>query len=250
MASKSDNSDRSGEHPSLITSGESDMLRNLFLEEADKHLARITDAQRLLSRASENSLEVSPEVVDVLFRHLHTLKGSAGSVGFDAVSRAAHELEELCTEIRRGELAPTYGILERIDEGIAEIRALLSSARLAVPLPRPSEPLEAAPLPREPVERRRLQDRRAAMGDRRVGGEGFLRVDVERLDALLESVGDLVILRTRLDRRVHDLDSVLRDLGVSRHGLRAVQSALATELSLASRHEETGRLLDQLGEVD
>jgi chemotaxis protein histidine kinase CheA/ActR/RegA family two-component response regulator len=250
MAAKPENGDGSGNAPALEWSaGETDVLRGMFLEEAEKYLSRIIEAQKLLSQASETSLEISPEVVDVLFRQLHTLKGSAGSVGFDGVSRAAHELEELCAEIRRGQLAPTYGILERIDEGVSEIRALLSSARLAVPPPRPSEPPETVPVPRESVERRRIQDRRA-VGDRRGGTEGFLRVDVERLDALLESVGDLVILRTRLDRRVHDLESVLGDLGATRHGLREVQNALASERTTVSRQEETGRQLDRLGEVD
>src|SRR5512138_2798167 len=157
MAAKHDNGDGSGNAPSQEwNAGETDVLRSMFLEEAEKYLAHIIEAQKLLSHASEASLDISPEVVDVLFRHLHTLKGSAGSVGFDAVSRAAHELEELCTEIRRGELAPTYGILERIDEGIAEIRALLSSARLAAPPPRPSEAPEAVAVAREPIERRRI----------------------------------------------------------------------------------------------
>ena len=134
MAGKPDNSDSSGSLPAQEWgAGETDVLRSLFLEEAEKYLGHIMEAQKLLSQASETTLEISPDVVDVLFRHLHTLKGSAGSVGFDAVSRAAHELEELCTEIRRGQLAPTYGILERIDEGVAEIRALLTSARLAAP---------------------------------------------------------------------------------------------------------------------
>jgi chemosensory pili system protein ChpA (sensor histidine kinase/response regulator) len=250
MAGKSDSSDGGGNVPSQDwNAGETDMLRSLFLEEAERYLGHIIEAQKLLSHASEATLEISPEVVDVLFRHLHTLKGSAGSVGFDAVSRAAHELEELCTEIRRGQLAPTFGILERIDEGVAEIRALLSSARLAVPLPRHPTPTEGVPIQRDLVERRRSTDRRT-VGDRRAGGEGFLRVEVERLDALLESVGDLVILRTRLDRRVHEMDSVLRDLETTRHSLRAVQNALATELSVAARHDETGRQLDRLGEVD
>jgi chemosensory pili system protein ChpA (sensor histidine kinase/response regulator) len=250
MAGKSDSSEGGGNVPSQDwNAGETDMLRSLFLEEAEKYLGHIIEAQKLLSHASETTLEISPEVVDVLFRHLHTLKGSAGSVGFDAVSRAAHELEELCTEIRRGQLAPTFGILERIDEGVAEIRALLSSARLAVPVPRHPTPSEGVPIQRDLVERRRTTDRRT-VGDRRTGGEGFLRVEVERLDALLESVGDLVILRTRLDRRVHEMNSVLRDLETTRHSLRAVQNALATELSVAARHDETGRQLDRLGEVD
>ena len=251
MAGKSDNGEGSGEHgaPPEWNAGETEMLRNLFLEEAEKHIGRITEAQKMLARASAASLDISPEVVDVLFRHLHTLKGSAGAVGFDAVARAAHEIEELCTEIRRGQLAPTFGILERIDEGVAEIRALLSSARLAVPPPRTSEPPEAALVPREMVERRRTLDRRAVV-DRRAGSEGVLRVGVERLDALLESVGDLVILRTRLDRRVHEMRSVLRDLGSTRHGLRKAQGALATDLPVPAKLEELGRLLDRMGEVD
>jgi chemotaxis protein histidine kinase CheA/ActR/RegA family two-component response regulator len=251
MAAQSDNGDGSGEHESLQewNGGETDMLRGLFLEEAEKHLDRIAEAQKLLSRASETSLDIAPEVVDVLFRHLHTLKGSAGSVGFDAVARAAHELEELCTEIRRGQLAPTFGILERVDEGVAEIRALLSSALLVVPPPRPTEPPETTANPRDVAERRRPVDRRA-VADRRTGGEGVLRVDVERLDALLASVGDLVILGTRLDRRVHEIASVLRDLGTTRQSLRTVQGALAAELPAPAKQEEIGRLLDRLGEVD
>jgi chemotaxis protein histidine kinase CheA len=247
MAGKSDSGDGSGERASAPpwNAGETEMLRNLFLEEAEKHLGRIAEAQKLLSRATSSTLDISPDVVDVLFRHLHTLKGSAGSVGFDSIARAAHELEELCTEIRRGQLAPTFGILERIDEGVAEIRALLTSARLSVPPPRSSEALEAVPNPKEMVDRRRSNDRRI-VADRRGGGEGVLRVDVERLDALLRSVGDLVILRTRLDRRVHEMRSVLRDLGATRNGVRTAQGSLTG----GAKMEETSRLLDRLGEVD
>ena len=69
------------------------------------------------------------EAIDAVFRHLHTLKGAAGSVGFGAIGQAAHELEELCADIRSGNLAPTPGILERIDEGVASLRALLDGAR-------------------------------------------------------------------------------------------------------------------------
>jgi chemosensory pili system protein ChpA (sensor histidine kinase/response regulator) len=251
MANNPDNKDGSGEHEAPLewNAAETEMLRSLFLDEAEKHLGRIAEAQKLLSRASAATLDVSPEVVDVLFRHLHTLKGSAGSVGFDAVARAAHELEELCTEIRRGQLAPTFGMLERIDEGVAEIRALLTSARLVGPAPGSSDVLEAVPASREVAERRRTGDRRALV-DRRTGGEGVLRVEVERLDALLENVGDLVILRTRLERRAHEIQSILRDLGTARQGLRQVESGLAAELSGTEKPEAIANLLDRLGEVD
>ena len=224
---------------------EAELLRGLFLDEADKHLRHIAEAQQALARAAESTLEVDPQVVDTLFRHLHTLKGAAGSVAHDAIARAAHELEELCAEMRSGKLAPTFGILERIDEGISALRALLTSARLAAPPARGVYPPEALAVPRTSADRRRQADRRA-VADRRGSGDGMLRVEAERLDVLLDGVGDLVILRTRLDRRVHELESVLRDLRVTRNTMRTSLGELGTGTGIAP---ET-RVLDRLGEVE
>ena len=71
-----------------------------------------------------------------MLRHLHTLKGAAGSVGFDGHRPGGPRLEELCAEIRAGSLAPTPGILDRIDDGVGGLRALLDGARDA-PVARP-----------------------------------------------------------------------------------------------------------------
>ena len=230
---------------------EAELLRSLFLDEADKHLRHITEAQRVLAHAAEATLEVDPQIVDALFRHLHTLKGAAGSVGHDSIARATNELEELCAEMRIGKLAPTFGILERIDEGISSLRALLTSARLAVPPARVVDLAEPAALLREAPERRRQSDRRA-VADRRTSGEGMLRVEAERLDVLLDGVGDLVILRTCLERRVHELESVLRDLRVGRNTMRLSLGELGIGLTAGEIHhqDERTRLLDRLGEVE
>jgi chemotaxis protein histidine kinase CheA/ActR/RegA family two-component response regulator len=228
---------------------EAELLRSLFLDEADKHLRHIAEAQRALARAAESTLEVDPQIVDALFRHLHTLKGAAGSVGHDAIARATNELEELCAEMRTGKLAPTFGILERVDEGISSLRALLTSARLAAPAPRSSDPAEPVPAPPGAPERRRQNDRRA-VADRRTSGEGMLRVEAERLDVLLDGVGDLVILRTRLERRAHELESVLRDLRVARNTMRVSLGELGLPGGEMSHQEERTRLLDRLGEVE
>lgn len=229
---------------------EAELLRALFLDEAEKHLRQITEAQQSLARAADANLQVAPELVDALFRHLHTLKGSAGSVSHDAIARAAHELEELCAEIRTGKLAPTFGILERIDEGISALRALLTSARLAAPPSRGVDILETT-VPANPPERRRQNERRAVT-DRRSSAEGMLRVDAERLDALLDGVGDLVILRTRLDRRGDELESVLRDLRTARKTLRASLDELGTDGSNGQPSDQQARIraLDRLGEIE
>jgi chemotaxis protein histidine kinase CheA/ActR/RegA family two-component response regulator len=226
------------------SASDAELLRGLFLDEAEKHVRHIAEAQRALARAAEASLEVDPQLVDALFRHLHTLKGAAGSVAHDTIARAAHELEELCAEMRTGKLAPTFGILERIDEGISSLRALLTSARLAAPTARGADPLEPVAVPPGTAERRRQTDRRA-VADRRTSGEGMLRVEAERLDVMLDGVGDLVILHTRLDRRGHELESVLRDLRVARERMRTTLGELGADLT-----SEKTRLLDRLGEVE
>src|SRR5262245_26974384 len=79
---------------------EAELLRGLFLGEADIHLRHIADAQHALARAAEQPPEAALEPIDTIFRHLHTLKGAAGSVGFGSIGQAAHDLEELCADIR------------------------------------------------------------------------------------------------------------------------------------------------------
>jgi chemotaxis protein histidine kinase CheA/ActR/RegA family two-component response regulator len=69
-----------------------------------------------------------------------------------------------------------------------------------------------------------------------------VRVDVKWLDQLMNSVGELVIDRTRVERRVEDLRALARDLAVSR---RALHTALG---DLRSRATEAA--VTRLREVD
>jgi len=78
---------------------------------------------------------------------------------------------------------------------------------------------EPAALLREVPERRRQSDRRA-VADRRTTARGML---VSRPSGLMCCSTVWAIwssLRTRLERRVHELESVLRDLRVARNTMR------------------------------
>jgi chemotaxis protein histidine kinase CheA/ActR/RegA family two-component response regulator len=222
-------------------------LRGLFLEEVEEHLRCMTDAQRALGGGPEGAS--ATEAATSLLRHLHSLKGSAGSVGIQAIARAAHETEELCAEIRGGRLAVTAGILERLDEGLTTLRALVDGARSTPPgVSGVREPgAERRQAPGETGERRRAPDRRRGL-ERRLADEPTLRVEAGRLDALLDGVGDLVILGTRIERRVQELGSVLRDLRLTRAALR---QALTEAGRIGPQPAEMrGRWLDRLTEVE
>jgi chemosensory pili system protein ChpA (sensor histidine kinase/response regulator) len=229
---------------------ESELLRELFLAEAEDHLRHIADAQQALIRAAERLPGADSAAIADLFRDLHRLKGAAGSVGFAAIGRAAHDLEGLCAEIQSGRLAATPGILERLDEGVASLRALLEGARAA-----PGHARRARGMVRPAVVGPGARDLRTPF-ERRQAGERTVRVSSDRLDALLDGVGDLVILRTRVERRLRELEGVLRDLGATRTNLRDVVNALGSETPPrpGARGEDAERglvsLVDRLGEVE
>jgi len=68
---------------------EAELLRGLFLDEADKHLRTITEAERALARAAEATLEVDPQIVDACFAICTPLKVRRAR-GHDAIARATN----------------------------------------------------------------------------------------------------------------------------------------------------------------
>ena len=56
--------------------------------------------------------EVSPELINELFRSMHSLKGNCRMVFLDAIVDVIHELEEIISEMRQGDLLyqPMFGV--------------------------------------------------------------------------------------------------------------------------------------------
>jgi two-component system chemotaxis sensor kinase CheA len=63
--------------------------RNLFLEEATEHLAEMSRALLTLEKNPDNG-----EAIDLVFRMAHSIKGMAGSLGYDSITEIAHKLED------------------------------------------------------------------------------------------------------------------------------------------------------------
>ena len=179
-----------------------DLLVRTFAEEAEERLAEFE--QGLLS------LEARPgdaELLQSLFRAAHTLKGSAGLVGFDAVSSLAHALEGVLEPLRAGTLRADRDLVSLLLDAADGLRQL---GTLAVE-GRDTE-LEPAPLTL-------LRERLAAAAQGRLPGRGSaddvqpepsgpapgargrgrsLRIDAERLDRMLDLCGEIAIARARV----------------------------------------------------
>lgn len=63
--------------------------RNLFLEEATEHLAEMSRALLTLEKNPDDG-----EAIDLVFRMAHSIKGMAGSLGYDSITELAHKLED------------------------------------------------------------------------------------------------------------------------------------------------------------
>jgi chemosensory pili system protein ChpA (sensor histidine kinase/response regulator) len=162
------------------------------------------------------------EELGALFRAVHTLKGAAYTVGCTAVGDLAHRIEDLLVAVREEPAALTLAVVEVVLAGTDALRALLGLAdapadldatvdRVTAELARLMPSGEEMPIPAEPVAVPAEVATRPAprAPERRVAAAGSgIRVNLDRLDALMNLVGELVIARSRLDRRLRELDRV------------------------------------------
>lgn len=71
--------------------------RQTFMEESRELLREMEDALLRLERASDDA-----EAVNAVFRAAHTIKGSSGAFGFDAIVDFTHVMESVLEDVRAG----------------------------------------------------------------------------------------------------------------------------------------------------
>lgn len=221
-----------------------------FGPEASEHLDAMSASLLRLEQQG-----ASPAEIAALFRAVHTLKGAAYTVGCRPMGDLAHRLEDVLGAVRDGQTALTPEVIEAVFAGADALRAMLRSAEEPVPdLPAalaraqtllggltpapagagvaPAGVLEAAPetiagpsvgppvvagraaLPPSPRPVRPTGERESARGS--------VRVNLDRLDALMNLVGELVIARSRLERRLAQFERLGELLGFSERRMAQV----------------------------
>jgi len=183
-----------------------------FIEECTERLASLATHLVQLESTSD------PQLVRTIFRDLHTLKGSSGFVGLPQMNRLAHAAEDLVGEIRDGTRAPGRGVTDALLAALDGLRALLDRAADRRPIDVAVDPLVAG-----------LRDPTAAstpapaaapptLVDRAPGRPGglTLRVDFDKLDLLLNLVGELVLDKARIHEVLTSLQQMSHELSSRR----------------------------------
>jgi two-component system chemotaxis sensor kinase CheA len=197
---------------------------DLFFAEAEEHIA---GSHRVLLELERDP--GSSGALEELFRHVHTLKGMAASMGYEAAAAVAHAVEHLLDQLRRGVIPVDGAVIDSLLSGIDGFEDAIAAFRGAAE----DAPAESA-----------AGGEAGRVGAR--GGEGraaLVRVRQDRLDALADQVGELVIARERL-RALLELnpDPELRDAVGEVSALVAMVRDRALELRMVPAGEVLGRL--------
>jgi two-component system, chemotaxis family, sensor kinase CheA len=92
-----------------------DSILNQFIADAKDIVDRLyADLQQLRSLRAQGRHR--RELASRIFRHVHTLKGSAGSVGLKNVSRLAHEFESVLDAVRLGRITIDDAVLNLFED--------------------------------------------------------------------------------------------------------------------------------------
>lgn len=167
------------------------------------------------------------ELVNRIFRAVHTIKGTSGFLAFEEMGDITHHFEEVLNKLRRDQLRFEPWMLDvmfeafdvmklllqqvvnrrlepiALDQIIAKLDAISNGEKVneqkapaksspaAEPQPKPETEMSKAPAPQQPTPRR---------FEKTI--DTTIRVDVRRLDDLMNLVGELVLGRNRLSQIV------------------------------------------------
>mgnify|MGYP000845340525 FL=1 len=197
-----------------------------FLEESSEHLDHLNlDLLRLEDNPEDE------ELINEIFRTVHTLKGGASFVGMDQIKTISHKMEEVFGAVRAGNLKINPAIIDTMLEGMEALKALrekalnkdgaeLDTSRLEqdllgilaeVPLKygaKESAPITTQPEPEtqpqvvaQTVPPARAETHKSpseAVYASAFSGAQTVRVFTEKLDVLINLVGEMITARNRL----------------------------------------------------
>src|SRR5262245_22321228 len=99
---------------------------DLFVAEAREHIGQ---AAELASAESSSEAGLSE-----LFRHVHSVKGMAASMGFDAMSSLAHDAESLMEILRQGRIGPPTRTRHILCDALACLERMVDRAESKQPV--------------------------------------------------------------------------------------------------------------------
>ena len=201
-----------------------------FVPEAQEYLEALESQLLRLEKGQH-----SPEAIDQLFRTAHTLKGSAYIVGFHSIGDLTHYVEDFMGAVREGRVTilpwhtdvllrsvDVVRLLMRQDSGSLDLLrrqfavAMQELKQLSQPMTEAVESSSVVHRPQVPMDPKaydqgKVEPDKAADGTISENSD-VIRVSRDRLERLMNLVGELVIGRGRIEQRLCTLEQLAQQV--------------------------------------
>ncbi|MEI6622253.1 MAG: Hpt domain-containing protein [Actinomycetes bacterium] len=106
------------------------LLRATFRAEAQEHVESISASLVALERTDSSGRQ--GELVDSMFREVHSLNGAAGAADEPVVARICHDVESLLSAWKKSEAEPTPAGIDSISRDLDRILELIGGSEDSV----------------------------------------------------------------------------------------------------------------------
>lgn len=237
-----------------------------FTAETKERLGAI--ATGLVELEQSTSPEREMELVEALFREIHSLKGAARSVNAAPIETVSHAMENLLSAMKRREIKQVPELFDLLHASVDTIGALLPSLDTG-PSPAEKERLRdlvfrlhqaqrgifsSHSLPPHPVPRAEQEE--SPHGGKAVTTH-TVRISAEKLDTLLHQTEGMLTAKLAAAQRVEELRALRKDLALwekewkkalpaLRSMRRQLKTATAGKSPSGGNDAPVGKLLDFL----
>ncbi len=214
----------------------------------------IVETKELLEKLDNDLVELEKrpddlELLNAIFRYVHTIKGTSSFIGFDQMSELTHKFEDILNKLRKGELRVNADIMDTMLEAFDLMKVLLSKLEVRdlspidisdvltkfekinngefIEMEIESKDESAVDLNINTDEEQNVvQKTQTKVVDKTI------RIEVERLDELMNLVGELVLGRNRLSQIISDVVEKFEGEPIAREIIDAVSQVdhLTSEL--------------------
>ena len=186
-------------------------------------------------------------LVDEIFRAVHTIKGSAGFLSLDQLNQLTHHFEDVLNRLRRGDLTfhsdmmdvmfEAFDLMKVLQKQVIDMQLeIVQTGPIVAQLKLISEGKFTGGAPAQSSPATKVTSAQATSSKPEAGSEKAskssaasaktqkqpakrtpdrstetIRVEVQRLDSLMNLVGELVLNRNRLVQIIDDVSHVLQD---------------------------------------
>jgi two-component system chemotaxis sensor kinase CheA len=196
-----------------------------FIVETREILERLGQDLMLLEKGNAGG-----DLLNTIFRAVHTIKGTSSFLGLEQMTELAHVFEDVLNKLRHGESTMDSGkmdvmleaydiikeLLRQIEEKnihridltdiVARLKVIgqVGGASIGAPAAQSAEPVVQTQPVQAPPQQADSPAPAAIAAQTKVA-DTTIRVDVGRLDGLMDLVGELVLGRNRLTQIAHQM---------------------------------------------